>query len=330
MVLFHEWFILDGCSPCKDPHKVIFCNVCTENGSANCLPCRHTTFPVCRSLRTSGFGAHLVNQALALVLDDPQPGGGMHRLFADGNTGIVFNLENAALCASGNTSVNACWLYGQVKTFHDLSLTGNVSLIVVVLQPYGAFHLWGIPATEWFNCFFPAEEVLNARMRDISDALMSTKQLSEWVGLLDNFLLQQVNKIKEPDPVIVEAVKHIVQYEGLVSVESLLQMLFVSERTLERKFNHTVGITPKRFIDIVRLNMSAKRLQRLKEKHRLAGVAYESGYFDQAHFIKDFKKDHRRNAPAVSRTGAIARIELSPIINLSVFYNRAQNALLLL
>jgi len=31
-------------------------------------------------------------------------------------------------------------------------------------------------------------------------------------------------------------------------------------------------------------------MQRIKERHRLTGVAYESGYFDQAHFIKDFKK----------------------------------------
>ena len=73
-------------------------------------------------------------------------------------------------------------------------------------------------------------------------------------------------------------------------MESLLQTLFVSERTLERKFNQTIGITPKHFIDIVRLNTSAKILQRMKEKHRLAGVAYECGYFDQSHFIKDFKK----------------------------------------
>ncbi len=159
-----------------------------------------------------------------------------------------------------------------------------------MLQPYGACHLWGVPATEWYNCFFPAEEVLKEKMQDISNALMKAKQLSERVQLLDNFLLQQINKSKEPDPVIVEAVKHVVQYEGLLSVEWLLKALFVTERTLERKFSYTIGVSPKRFIDIVRLNASAKRLQRLKERHQLAGIAYESGYFDQAHFTKEFKK----------------------------------------
>lgn len=233
--------------------------------------------------------AHLVRHYL--VLDGLQPVGGVHRLFADGNTGMVFNLGNAALSTVGNgLAVNSCWLYGQVKTFYDISLTGNINWIVVVLQPYGASHLWGIPATEWVNCFFPAEEVLRSRVQDVCQALIKTAQLSERVQRLDNFLLREMNKCKTPDPIIVQAVNYIVQYQGLVSVELLLQTLFVSERTLERKFKQAIGISPKRFIDIVRLNTSAKRLQQMKEKRRLTGIAYDSGYFDQAHFTKEFKK----------------------------------------
>jgi AraC-like DNA-binding protein len=233
--------------------------------------------------------AHLVRHYL--ILDGLQPVGGIHRLFADGNTGMVFNLGNAALSTIGNSlTTNSCWLYGQVKTFHDISLTGNINWIVVVLQPYGASHLWGVPATEWINCFFPAAEVLHARIQDVCHALMKAKQLNEQVQMLDNFLQQEMNKCKAPDPIIVQAVKQIEEYQGLVSVESLLQTLFVSERTLERKFNQAIGISPKRFIDIVRLNISAKRLQQMKEKRGLTGIAYDSGYFDQAHFTKEFKK----------------------------------------
>lgn len=233
--------------------------------------------------------AHLVRHYL--ILEGLQPVGGIHRLFADGNTGMVFNLGNAVVSTVGNgLATNSCWLYGQVKTFHDISLTGNINWIVVVLQPYGASHLWGVPATEWINCFFPAEEVLHARIRDVCHALMKAKQLNERVQLLDNFLLQEMNRYTAPDPVIIQAVKQIEEYQGLVSVESLLQTLFVSERTLERKFNQAIGISPKRFIDIVRLNISAKRLQQMKEKRRLTGIAYDSGYFDQAHFTKEFKK----------------------------------------
>ena len=233
--------------------------------------------------------AHLVRHYL--ILDGLQPASSLHRLFADGNTGLVFNLDNAALCREGNSpAVHSSWLYGQVKTYHDLSFTGRINWIVVVLQPYGAYHLWGVPAIEWYNGFFPASDVLSARINDIANALLKEKQLHERIRLLDNFLLQQIDHSLSPDPMIIQAVQYIAMHEGMLTVESLLQTLSVTERTLERKFKLHIGITPKRFSDIVRLNISAKRMQRMKERHRLTGIAYESGYFDQAHFIKEFKK----------------------------------------
>src|SRR5687768_5285707 len=146
--------------------------------------------------------AHLVRHYL--VLDDGQPAHSGHRLFADGNTGLVFNLDHAALCTEGDSpAVHSSWLYGQVKTYHDLSFAGRINWIVVVLQPFGAYHLWGVPAMEWYNCFFPASEVLKARINDIANALLKEKQLHERIRLLDNFLLQQIDHSISPDPMIV-------------------------------------------------------------------------------------------------------------------------------
>jgi len=226
-----------------------------------------------------------------LVLDGAQPANGVHRLFADGNTGLVFNLDNAVLCAAGNTPAqDSCWLYGQVKTYHDLTIAGSINWIVVVLQPYGAYQLWGVPGSEWYNSFFPATEVLGAHIRDISNALVDAKDLSRRICLLDNYLLQLVDQKRRSDGQVIEAVQQIMMQEGAMSVESLTKTLPISERTLERKFNLQIGITPKRFADIVRLGFSAKRMQRMQSGHGLTGIAYDSGYYDQAHFINEFKK----------------------------------------
>src|SRR5689334_7186579 len=91
--------------------------------------------------------AHLIRHYL--VLDGASAANGIHRLFADGNTGLVFNLDHATLCVAGDKPADhACWLYGQVKTYHDLSLAGKINWLVVVLQPYAAYHLWRVPAIE--------------------------------------------------------------------------------------------------------------------------------------------------------------------------------------
>ena len=222
---------------------------------------------------------HLIRHYL--VLNGASAATGVHRLFADGNTGLVFNFDQAA--------EHACWLYGQVKTYHDLSLTGNINWLVAVLQPYAAYHLWQVPAIEWFNCLFPATAVLGKRVNAITNDLAKAPGVQERIRLLDNFFLQAIDNDPNPDPLVVQAVQYINSQDGLLSVESLLQHLAVSERTLERKFKLHVGITPKRLSDVVRLTLSAKRMQRAQGR-QLTGVAYDSGYFDQAHFIKEFKK----------------------------------------
>jgi len=231
---------------------------------------------------------HLIRHYL--VLDGASTTAHVHRLFADGNTGLVFNLNDAMLCTAGNTPAqHTCWVYGQVKTFHDLSLAGPINWVVAVLQPYAAYHLWGVPATEWLNGLFPAVEVLGKQVDAITYSLIKTPHLQERIRLLDNFFLQAIDKKAIPDPLIVQAVQYISSHDGMLSLESLLKTLAVTERTLERKFKLQVGITPKRLAAIIRITRSAKRMQRITGR-QLTGVAYDSGYFDQAHFIREFKK----------------------------------------
>lgn len=225
-----------------------------------------------------------------LVLDGASATANVHRLFADGNTGLVFNLNDAALCTTGVTPAqHSCWVYGQVNTYHDLSLTGSINWLVAVLQPYAAYHLWGVPATEWLNGLFPAAEVLGRAVNVITNKLSKAQHVHDRIRLLDNFFLQAINKDPNPDPLIIQAVQYINSQHGIVSVESLLKTLPVNERTLERKFKLHIGISPKRFVDVIRLTSSAKRMQRTTGR-QLTSVAYDSGYFDQAHFIKEFKK----------------------------------------
>ena len=61
----------------------------------------------------------------------------------------------------------------------------------------------------------------------------------------------------------------------------------LSERSLQRIFKDHVGISPKKFADIMRLENS---IDLFRQGKTLTDVCYESGYYDQPHFIKDFKR----------------------------------------
>jgi transcriptional regulator GlxA family with amidase domain len=79
------------------------------------------------------------------------------------------------------------------------------------------------------------------------------------------------------------------QLKGQVSVDELSEQLNINRRQLERRFASAIGLSPKQLAKIVRLQAALKMLE---QGHftSLTALAYENGYFDQAHFIKDFKE----------------------------------------
>lgn len=233
--------------------------------------------------------SHIVKHYL--VLDGSFPQTRIYRFFADGNTGLVFNLSSSFLRTADSTAGNEiCWLYGQVATWHDLQLNGQINWLIAVLQPYGAHHLWKLPVSELKDQFIAAELVLGKPAAVMAQALLQQKKLQQRIDLLNAFFLQQSGYHLQPDQLVLEAIHQICFSEGTISVHALQQELKVNERTLERRFKNQTGISPKHYSSIVRVNASAKRLQRKQHTENLTQLAYESNYFDQAHFIRDFKK----------------------------------------
>jgi AraC-like DNA-binding protein len=86
---------------------------------------------------------------------------------------------------------------------------------------------------------------------------------------------------------IIEAVKIIYQTKGTIRIKELNERLFISQSPFEKRFRKLVGATPKKFASIVRFNAVLDNLSNTKS---LTDICYENNFFDQAHFIKDFKQ----------------------------------------
>jgi AraC-like DNA-binding protein len=97
--------------------------------------------------------------------------------------------------------------------------------------------------------------------------------------------------IQYPDKTITAALKLIDSHRGNITIAGLLNVLPLTERQLERRFNQYIGISPKRFSAIAKLQYFLKALQSRAGDTRIADSAYESGYYDQAHLNNYFKKN---------------------------------------
>ena len=106
------------------------------------------------------------------------------------------------------------------------------------------------------------------------------------IKIVEQFLISQLKDI-QTDKLIVEAVRLIYQSKGTIRIKELNEKLFISQSPLEKRFRKVVGTTPKKFASIVRFSTVLDSLDHAKS---LTEICYENGFFDQAHFIKDFKQ----------------------------------------
>lgn len=116
---------------------------------------------------------------------------------------------------------------------------------------------------------------------------LSKMPLDQIIDLLGGFTWQHIqeNPVNEEVVAIYKKVKEVKEYK--TSIEELSDYTKYSARQLNNLFKKHLGVSPKRFIQIVRLNHG---LDLIDKNNPLSNVAYELGYHDQSHFIRDFKK----------------------------------------
>lgn len=230
-----------------------------------------------------------------LFLETKRNGLTQLRLFSDGNMGIVFSFKSNLLNSAGKAGQWEClpgsFLYGQISEFKDVCLKNETDLIIVVFQPAGINQLMGIPAAELKNNIIPTEYIFNQQGLELYEKLAEQYTIQDKLRLLNTFFLQQMAKRVLPDDSLITAtLQFIVKNKGLISSKQLIQFTGYTERHIERKFMESIGTNPKKFSNIVKLHIFLKELKNKQNNKNLTRIAYEAGYADQSHLIKEFKK----------------------------------------
>jgi AraC-like DNA-binding protein len=120
----------------------------------------------------------------------------------------------------------------------------------------------------------------------LSEQLAGAQNHKRRIKLLEDFLLSRV-RVSAPDPLVTAAVGWFEQPIGAKRIDDLTRYIGLSQSALERRFLRVVGISPKKFASLVRL----RRAVRLRAKGAdFTAAAYAAGYFDQSHFINDFRR----------------------------------------
>ncbi|HEX3043320.1 MAG TPA: helix-turn-helix domain-containing protein [Bacillota bacterium] len=188
-------------------------------------------------------------------------------------------------------------LKGPSLNYYQLEHCGKIDLWVVNFKPYGFYPFIKFPVYTFYGKILDMKEVDPALVA-IDQQLQLSPDDDERLAILEEKIMQLFNPKRTEMEDIIASIDIIEQKQGLLSLEELLALHPMNPRTLERRFRNIVGMTPKNYIRLVRFQNVLKKVRSDRSNRNWIEVALESGYYDQPHFIRDFK-EFMGNSPEV-------------------------------
>ncbi|MCJ8292342.1 MAG: AraC family transcriptional regulator [Crocinitomicaceae bacterium] len=168
--------------------------------------------------------------------------------------------------------------------------TGYVNTFAIRFYPYGFANFVTMPLKDFANKETPLELLFGEKTANkLEQKIIKATNSSERIEIIENFLLDKLNKKTTIDNIVKTTVDALLATNGSASISTILKEDLSKRRQLERNFKKQIGVSPKQLGKVIRLQTALKMLLN-KETENLTEIAYESKYFDQAHFIKDFKE----------------------------------------
>lgn len=189
--------------------------------------------------------------------------------------------------SSGNEYIQPQFaVCGQKTSYSHITAQKDSGMIAAVIKTESASSLFRLPLNE-----------ITDNTVSMTDIFRNWK-MSEWIfsdcdddlsriRMIEKFMIQQISRHQTCHNYFVKScVEEIRQNRGLSLPAGSMENFDLSERSLQRIFKNHIGISPKKFAEIVKLENSIALFRRGKT---LTDVCYESGYYDQPHFIKSFR-----------------------------------------
>jgi AraC-like DNA-binding protein len=168
-----------------------------------------------------------------------------------------------------------------------LSAAPQPRLRPLLARGYAGFTLLGLPIDQLSGQIVDLVDVLGPAGRRLGDQLRETPSWRRRFALLDEFLLDRLERGPRPSPEVGWAWERLLATGGAVPIGRIAREVGWSHKHLIARFSQQVGLRPKTAARLVRLNRVWRRL----DEHRpldWGQVAADAGYADQAHLIRDF------------------------------------------
>ncbi|TGE20221.1 helix-turn-helix transcriptional regulator [Hymenobacter elongatus] len=165
---------------------------------------------------------------------------------------------------------------------------GHLGGLGIYFRPTGFFSLFGVPLSAAIDTAQQPESSAGQFARELGQRVSAAPTPATRLASAEALLLRRLRWVQPTSDAMAHVAAFIQAQHGRVSVEELAQVANLSRRQLERRFVAEVGTTPKLYARIARFNYVLRLLDQAAAPD-WPGISYQCGFFDQAHFIREFR-----------------------------------------
>ena len=181
------------------------------------------------------------------------------------------------------------FIFGQITSYIEIAPTGTSGIVAARFLPEGLRPFLPISVSSLENKAVSLQKIFGAKGKIVEETVISATGNKQRIQLIEDFLMEMLTRPQAIDTITKACVKEIFASQGQAGMMELANKVNVNCRNMERRFAAAIGMSPKQLSKVVRLQAAIKMLGQ-KKIGSLTSLALENGYYDQAHFIKDFKE----------------------------------------
>lgn len=221
----------------------------------------------------------------------------IERLLPDGGIDLIFDLTDSAKYIYDNDTLQekqACkkaWISGMRTEYISIQARADQSeMLVIRFKPGTAWSFLHLPVIEIKDRVVDAELIFGNELLSLRESLLYALLPEQKIALAERYLLRRIRDHFEIHPVVSYCVERIIAAPSRLSVKEFSRQTGYTNKHLINLFGKYAGISPKQYVSVQKFQQAVFMLEKNIEQINWSHLALDCGYYDQAHFINEFKR----------------------------------------
>jgi AraC-like DNA-binding protein len=215
------------------------------------------------------------------------------RVFPSGCVEIIFNLGTGkwqTAAGNGYTTTPSIELWGQIIRPLPIRSVGKNTMLGIRFYPHAAAYFLNDKVGLFNDQVVDFRDLHGGKVSSLYSKLLETTNWNKRIELIEDFLLQRLllsqNKFSKL-VVIGDVMSELRKADFFDNIENVASRYGITSRYLQKLFFQYTGLSPKLYSQINRFQNSLRLVT--QKNISLTSIAHNCGYFDQSHFIREFK-----------------------------------------